>query len=76
VAQADGQAELGKANTSAGHQFASDRKARVALEATVEKLEAKIQTMALSEKELRQELNSLLKSEKSTEDSVRHLDLT
>jgi len=76
VAQADIQAELGKANTSAGHQSASDRKARVALEAKVEKLEAKIQTMVLSEKELRQELDSLLKSEKTSEDSVRHLDLT
>jgi seryl-tRNA synthetase len=75
VAQADGQAELGKANTSAGHQSASDRKARVALEAKVEKLEAKIQTMASSEKELRQELNSLLKSEKNTEDSVCHFSL-
>jgi hypothetical protein len=76
VAQADIQAELGKANTSASHQSASDRKARVALEAKVGKLETKIQTMALSEKELRQELNSLLKSEKNTEDSVRHLNLT
>lgn len=72
--KADIQAELGKANTSAGHQSASDRKARVALEAKVEKLEAKIQTMSSSEKELRQELESLLKSEKSTEDSVRVLD--
>ena len=42
----------------------------------MEKLEAKIQTMALSEKELRQELNSLLKSEKNSEDSVRHFELT
>lgn len=65
------QAELGEANTSAGHQSASDRKARVALEAKVEKLEAKIQNMSSTEKELRQELQSLLKSEKSSEDSVR-----
>ena len=42
----------------------------------MEKLEAKIQTMVLSEKELRQELDSLLKSEKTSEDSVRHFDLT
>lgn len=72
--KADIQAELTKANTSAGHQSASDRKARVALEAKVEKLETKIRTMSTSEKELRQELESLLKSEKNTEDSVRVLD--
>jgi hypothetical protein len=42
----------------------------------MEKLEAKIQTMASSEKELRHELNTLLKSEKNTEDSVRHSNLT
>ena len=68
--QADIQAELAAASTSAGHQRASDSKSRVALEAKVEKLEAKIQAMASSEKELRQELDALVKSEKSTENSV------
>jgi chaperonin cofactor prefoldin len=42
----------------------------VALEAKVEKLEAKIQTMSSSEKELRQELDALLRSEKTNENSV------
>jgi hypothetical protein len=56
--------------TSAGHQRASDSKSRVALEAKVEKLEAKIQTMSSSEKELRQELDALLRSEKTNENSV------
>lgn len=66
------QVELGKANTSAGHQTASDRKARVALEAKVEKLEAKIQAKSATEKELRQELDTLLESEKTNDNSVSH----
>lgn len=64
------QAELGKARASAGQQSASDRKARVALEAKVQKLEAKIQAMSATEKDLRQEVDLLLESEKSNDNSV------
>lgn len=65
------QEQLAQASTSAGHQRASDSNSRVALESKVEKLEAKIAIMSSTEQELRQELESLLSSEKTNENSVR-----
>lgn len=64
-------ARLASAHTSAGHKEAADSKSRYELEAKVNKLESTISKLKASEKEARDELAEMMKSEKSNEGSVR-----